>query len=109
MRVSGLLGALPSHENPSWQGRLVDYLLSKVLNSRPVRMCYLQAPALVSPIGFAVRNLGDVEKKLLKQLVAVMKSGDEKNFSFDDKTGPVTPISLSTQKLSVAFFENCFS
>jgi hypothetical protein len=109
-RLGPALTALsgPSTES-AWKGRLVDHLMTQVLGSRPLAVHVLRAPRLASPFAMSTSGLSAAESKALQAVVSVLRSAEDVEVNFRDRSGKVTPIKLQGQRYAVAQKDSCWS
>jgi hypothetical protein len=109
-RLGPALTALsgPSTES-AWKGRLVDHLMTQVLGSRPLSIHVLRASRLASPFALSTSGLSAAEAKALQAVVGVLRSADDVEVNFRERSGKVTPIKLQGQKYAVAQKDACWS
>ncbi|HRK07769.1 MAG TPA: hypothetical protein PLZ57_08375 [Pseudobdellovibrionaceae bacterium] len=109
-RLGPALTALsgPSTES-AWKGRLVDHLMTQVLGSRPLSIHVLRASRLASPFALSTSGLSATEAKALQAVVGVLRSADDVEVNFRERSGKVTPIKLQGQKYAIAQKDACWS
>lgn len=105
VRLGPLLFALGQKGKDSWDGRLVDFVVVKLLEGRPARLAYFDAPNLVSPFGVTLPALTPVQREAARLLLAGLRTGPDVQVSvaLDEKrseTVAVTPVQVKLQKLA---------
>ncbi len=81
-----------------WRGRLVDFLVERFLEGRPVRLSYFRAPNLVSPFGITLPALSPKEREAARLVVKVLRSGpDVKTTVALTSSAPSAPSAPSAQ------------
>lgn len=110
IRVGSILTALPSQEKKTWEGRLSDYMVEKILSGRRVTSSYFQRRGLVSPLGMTIHNLGSVEEKIVSGLLEALRTTNDQSIE-DNGTllGTATPIIIGVQRLAVVLDDKCLS
>jgi hypothetical protein len=104
MEFAPALFALGNNFNDAWKGRLVDFLLSEVLDDHPVEVQHYAKAGLVSPLAFTVRGLGSGEKAVLGKLVSAL-GGPE----VDNGAGvKVTPVRMNALRFASILIGDCF-
>jgi hypothetical protein len=94
----------------AWQGRLIEYLYSKLVQNRPVSLHFYRRQDLSSPLVLTVHDLSKTELSLAANLISVLSSGNVKDFIFSD-AGPVkvTALLVKQQKFAVAVRDKCLA
>lgn len=109
-RLGPALTALSGPNTQSaWKGRLVDHLMTQVLGSRPLAVHMLRSSRLASPFALSTSGLSSAEDKALTAVIGVLRSADDVEINFRERSGKVTPIKLQGQKYAVAKKDACWS
>jgi len=105
VRLGPVLFAVGRGDRDGWQGRLVDFLIDRLLAGRPARLSYFGAPGLVSPFGLTVSGLSTTEQQAAHLIVQAQRMGDDISTELGSQQGPaavkVTPINLRLQRFAV--------
>ncbi len=104
LRSGGVLGALPEKDG-AWSGRLVDFVVEKILGEKPLHLYYFHKSSLVQPIGLAIQDLGATELKILELLIAATRSAPDQKT--EDAELMAIPLSISRQKIALVKNGNC--
>ncbi len=94
----------------AWQGRLIEFLYSKLMQNRPVSLHFFRRRDLSSPFVLSVHELSKAELKIASNLISVLSSGKTEDYKFRDAgLVKVTALSVKQQKFAVVIRDNCIS
>lgn len=94
----------------AWQGRLIEFLYSKLMQNRPVSLHVYRISNLTSPFVLSVHDLSSSELKIASNLISVLSSGKTEDYKYRD-AGPVkvTALLVKQQKFAVVIRDKCIS
>ncbi|MBL7687792.1 MAG: hypothetical protein JNJ49_07135 [Bdellovibrionaceae bacterium] len=94
----------------AWQGRLIEYLYSKLMQNRPVSLHFYRRRDLSSPFVVSVHDLSKSEMKIATGLISALSSGKSQDYKFRDAGAvKVTAIVVKQQKFAVVVGDSCIS
>lgn len=94
----------------AWQGRLIEYLYSKLMQNRPVSLHVYRMRNLSSPFVVSVHDLSTAELKIASNLISVLSSGKTEDYKFRDAGAvKVTALIVKQQKFAVVIRDKCIS
>lgn len=94
----------------AWQGRLIEYLYSKLIQNRPVSLHFYRRRDLSSPMVLTVHDLSKAEIKIATNLISVLSSGKIEDYKFSDAGAvKVTALNVKQQKFAVVIRDNCLA
>lgn len=114
VRLGPVLYAVGRDGRDGWSGRLVDFVLDRFLDKRPVKISYFHVNGLVSPLGMTFPELTPREKATVHLVLQGLRSGPDVAREVADEDGnavsvPVTPLVLRMQKFAAVESGACLS
>jgi len=112
VRLGPLFFAVGQKGRDAWEGRLLDFAASRLLDGHPARLAYVDAPHLVSPFGVTLPDLAPAQRETVKLLLAGLRSGADvptplRTADGRDVTVAVTPLAVKLQKLAAVVQGPC--
>lgn len=111
VRLGPMLHAVGQKGRDSWDGRLGDYVTARLLDKRPARLAYVDAPGLVSPFGVTILDLTPAQRDAASLLVKGLRTGPDVPTPLaaegGTRTVAVTPIAVKLQKLAAVTTGPC--
>ncbi|MFI5142820.1 MAG: hypothetical protein ACHQQS_02290 [Thermoanaerobaculales bacterium] len=105
VRLGPALFAVGRADRDGWQGRLVDFLVERLLAGRPMRLSYFNAPGLVSPFGITISGLSATEQTAAHLIVQSQRAGDDVSADVATPRGSVavkvSPVNVRLQRFAI--------